>query len=187
MLNFSKFCTFFHLQGSYSGFGCMPKVSSGRRRNLVSPLKYCDHLLLGSHPYVPFSLSCFFSLWVRSSPICPSWSMYLLLQPCLGIALSPFCKKIHVYKMFMVLWRQLAIFCLVFSFLFLLFRDIYRILLCGMTKFGFKKTWSLLLSVFKIIFIAIVIVSTTIVKWWKSVRKSRHKQCLNVTKHKGGS
>lgn len=110
MLNFLKFCTFFHFQGSYSGFGCMPTVSSGRRRNLVSPTKYCDDLLLWSHPYAPLPLSCFLSLEARSSPICPSWYTYLLLQPCLGIALFPFCKKIHVYKVFIVLWRQLAIF-----------------------------------------------------------------------------
>lgn len=110
MLNFSKFSTFFHFQGSYSGFGCMPTVSSGRRRNLVSPAKYCDDLLLGSHPYAALSLSCFLSLEAKSSPICPSWCTYLLLQPCLGTAPLPFSKKIRVYKVFMALQRQLAIF-----------------------------------------------------------------------------
>lgn len=84
--------------------------SSGRRRNLVSPAKYCDDLLLGSHPYATLSLSCFLSLEAKSSPICPSWCTYLLLQPCLGIAPLPFCKKIRVYKVFIVLRRRLAIF-----------------------------------------------------------------------------
>lgn len=118
MLNFLKFCTFFHFQGSYSGFGCMPTVSSGRRRNMVSPTKYCHDLLLGSHPYAPVALSCFLSLEARSSPICPSWCTYLLLQPCLEIAPFPFCKKIGVYKVFIALWRQLAIFVWHFNFYF---------------------------------------------------------------------
>lgn len=57
---------------------------SGMRWNLVRPEKYHDDLLLGSCPYAPLSLNCCLSLEARSSPICDSWCMYLLLQPCLG-------------------------------------------------------------------------------------------------------
>lgn len=78
MLNFARLWTFFHFQGLVHG------KRSGTRWNLVSPIKYCDDFLLGSSPYAPLSLNFPLSLEAGSSPICPSWFTYLLLQPCLG-------------------------------------------------------------------------------------------------------
>lgn len=174
MLNFLKLFTLFYFQGSYSGFGHMPTVSSGRRRNLVSPTKYCDDLLQGSHPYAPLSLSCFLSLEARPSPICPSWCTHLLLQPCLGIVPFPFCKKILVYKVFMLLWRQLAIFVWHFHFYFY-FSEIFIEYSCVLWP-------SLILHEPEPY--SIVIVPPTILKWyWISISKCRHKQCLNVMNH----
>lgn len=143
MLNFMKLFTFFYFQGSYSGFGRMPTVSSGRRRNLVSRTKYCDDLLPGSHPYAPLSLSCFLSLEARPSSICPSWCTHLLLQPCLGIVPFPFYKKNPCLQSIYGPMETACNFCLAFSLLFLFFRNIYRILLCVMAKFDFTWTWAL--------------------------------------------
>lgn len=92
-LNFWKFCTFFHFQGSYSGYGRMPTVSSGRRRNLVSPTKHCDDLLLRSQPYAPFLWAAFLALRQDLVPSALPETCIYFFSRAFELLLSPSVRK----------------------------------------------------------------------------------------------